>query len=544
LTATGTVTADARSVAAPTRRHGNLLANVENYLRVPLLVPLALAAMLVVKNTALFRVTITENGDAAANSLLVRDAEAFHLLVGNYSRFGFYHPGPAFMDVQAAGELLFFRLLHVVPSPYNGQALAVLLLNAAMAGSAAVVLWTWHRSTAALVLTLGIMVAFYAGHPQAVASTWPPFMYVSPFLLFLVAAASVAAGRTRHLVALAVAGGFLVHGHIAFTLFVACIGACSLVAHRLTPHTSGDAQRKHWRAFGVIVALFVAPILLHTALDWPGELHKYISYGGAVTRVPRTFMDVVAFGATFWTTDNEWGLLLPVFLVTMALGAAALATAQLRRALLTLLVAAGAAQLLFFVYADRGVDDLQYHYVGYFMWNIPLLCLLCAAIGLAVRVEAEAGRKAAAGAITLGLTSLLIGYHGPGLAVTSGYAGDPQLATAASLIAASYPGRGEVVLGLHGGAPWVDVTGVLLLLERKGLPTCVTGAEGPQITAITPQRTCDTADLSAVATRADFVNSSDPVPAAMQLSNSRLVLNAHPIIGPSLSPTATAPVSH
>ena len=65
-----------------------------------------------------------EVGDFAANSLLIQDAKRLHLAVGNYSRVGFNHPGPAILYVLAFGELIFHDWLHVVPAPRSGQLVA------------------------------------------------------------------------------------------------------------------------------------------------------------------------------------------------------------------------------------------------------------------------------------------------------------------------------------------------------------------------------------------------------------------------------------
>ncbi|MFE1596749.1 hypothetical protein [Nocardia sp. NPDC058705] len=45
---------------------------------------------------------------------------------------GFHHPGPGLIYVQAFGEWLFYDVSSPVPSPWNGQAIAILLFNAAM----------------------------------------------------------------------------------------------------------------------------------------------------------------------------------------------------------------------------------------------------------------------------------------------------------------------------------------------------------------------------------------------------------------------------
>src|SRR5205085_9437564 len=76
-------------------------------------------AALLNNSEAIFRTHIYEADDYAANSLQVLKAKSFHETVGNYCRFGFHHPGPAFFYVYAAGEAVFFDGVHVVPTPFN-----------------------------------------------------------------------------------------------------------------------------------------------------------------------------------------------------------------------------------------------------------------------------------------------------------------------------------------------------------------------------------------------------------------------------------------
>ena len=58
-------------------------------------VPFAvLFALLCVRNRFLFTTRLYEQGDAGANSILIEQAKHFTLLVGNYSRERFNHPGP------------------------------------------------------------------------------------------------------------------------------------------------------------------------------------------------------------------------------------------------------------------------------------------------------------------------------------------------------------------------------------------------------------------------------------------------------------------
>ena len=60
----------------------------------------ALVAVLCVRNRFLFTTRLYEDADMGANSILIEQARHFTLLVGNYSRDHFHHPGPAYMYVQ------------------------------------------------------------------------------------------------------------------------------------------------------------------------------------------------------------------------------------------------------------------------------------------------------------------------------------------------------------------------------------------------------------------------------------------------------------
>ena len=81
------------------------------------IVALSIAAILCIRNFWVFSLPIREDGDYAANSILVNQAVHFHLLVGNYSREGFNHPGPAFLYIQSFGQDVFYTALHLVPAP-------------------------------------------------------------------------------------------------------------------------------------------------------------------------------------------------------------------------------------------------------------------------------------------------------------------------------------------------------------------------------------------------------------------------------------------
>src|SRR5580704_2423806 len=109
--------------------------------------PFALVlAVLVVRSRFLFTASFYEQGDAGANSILIQQAMHGTLLIGNYSREGFNHPGPAYMYAQAAGQWLFFYALHLVPTAWNAHVLAVFALNSAFVAMVTGVVYGWTRS--------------------------------------------------------------------------------------------------------------------------------------------------------------------------------------------------------------------------------------------------------------------------------------------------------------------------------------------------------------------------------------------------------------
>src|SRR5262245_2882922 len=56
----------------------------------------------------------------------------FQELLGNYSRWQFHHPNPAFFYLLAAGEYVFRDWLGMVPAPLNAQLVTLVLVNAAL----------------------------------------------------------------------------------------------------------------------------------------------------------------------------------------------------------------------------------------------------------------------------------------------------------------------------------------------------------------------------------------------------------------------------
>ena len=156
-------------------------------------VTLSAMAALCIRNRWVFSWPIREDSDFAANSILVNQAVHFELLVGNYSREEFNHPGPAFLYIQSFGQDVFYSLLHIVPAPYNGQLIAVFLLNSVILALTAGVIARHTRSWSVAILAVMVIVLLTGG-TLLWASSWMPYLYAAPFLLATVSGVSVALG--------------------------------------------------------------------------------------------------------------------------------------------------------------------------------------------------------------------------------------------------------------------------------------------------------------------------------------------------------------
>jgi hypothetical protein len=431
--------------------------------------------------------------DFAANTIAVLQAKHFDLLTGNYSKEGFYHPGPAFLYVMAAGESFFHDLLHLVPTPWNGQLLAILLLNAALIGASLAVLARQAGSGRVALAALAVVLLFVALHPLTVNSAWMPYVYFAPTLLLLVSAASVATGQTVDLWLLALSAWLCINGQAEFLLFspvvVVASLACLVVMRRrqATGDTAQHVPARHWIGALAVSAVLAFPIALNTVLHWPGQFGRYLTYARAASGHLTHHSVVFSIGYTlrYWwpgipsTTADVGGLIVGLVVCAIALVLAWYCPLPgLRRFLLAALAAVGLMTLLFVYYAVKGVDDndISQAYLGYFYWAAPLVVVIVAVVAAVVRVNL--GRAA-----VLGLAAAVAGAAVVATVVPqhkdnnddppAKFYGVPQIPHAVEQLAASADGRPIVLHILN--HDWIDTVGLVAYADRTGVRSCVVG---------------------------------------------------------------------
>ncbi len=369
--------------------------------------PFALVlAVLLVRNAFLFSTPEYEDADMGANSILIEQARRFTLVVGHYSREHFNEPGPAFLYVQAWGESLFYDALHLVPTAWNGQLVGLYALNALFAAAVVAVGYGWTRSFRGAAATLAAVALLGALHPTAFSSDWMPYVFVLAYLAFVVAIASVAAGRGQDCWLAALAGWFLIHGYAAFLLFVPVLAVAAVAAvlwrrwrENVKAGKSGIERslfsppaRRVWIPVAAISAVFALPMAVELALHWPGNFVKYVTYTSSAKPVTFTPVQLVRYVLWFWWPHEHAWALAVVLVAAAAVATWRLRSGPLRRFCGALLAADALSTVMFLAYAKDAADSLTNYYIGYFYWTAPLLAVLV--IALAV-TELVPGRVAA-----------------------------------------------------------------------------------------------------------------------------------------------------
>ena len=460
-------------------------------------IPFALLfTLLCARNGFLFTAHLYEQGDAGANSILIEQAKRFTLLIGSYSREGFNHPGPAYMYVQALGEYLFLNVLHVVPTAWNAHMLSVFALYSAFLALAVGIVYGWTRSLAGAFACCAVLIALAVAYPPVVNSDWMPYLYVPTYLVFLLAAGSVAAGRVADLWILALSGWFLIHGHACFLLFVPAITLVLLVAaaagHWRAPWRSLRSffgqQRRAWIPAAVISVVFAFPIVLNLILHWPGEFGQYLTYGstGGVSGLAghHTAGQVTDYALWYWwPRANAW--LPPALLLFVALEVIGwLTRGPVRRFLIALLALNVVSTAAFVAYTAIGIDDLTAHYIGYFYWSAPVIMILIIVIGsvegLRRRFEAPGSAGAQRPWILRNLAATLAALAAaaafitlaviPGTRTSTGDINE-SLPAAVTNLAALHPGHRIALEVDH--MVWPQAVGFLLQAERSGIKACL-----------------------------------------------------------------------
>jgi len=437
-----------------------------------------------------------EQGDTAVNALQIERAKDLREIWGNYSRFHFHHPGPAFFYLYAAGEVVLCDWLRVCPSPANAHIFAGLVTQAFFLALALALAARWIKRPLFVPLALLAAAVHFKIPGYAFLSIWPPHVLLMPFLAFWVACVSVAAGRGQDICWAVLAGSFLVHGHVAQPLFVA--GLFLPAYWLLWRHQRAGGAPAPWRAFPaahaaglLLLLLFLTPILLDLRLGERSNLQdilRHLQFSGDERKSP---LAGLVYLLSFFGYETRQGELLTTlspgslvffrdrwpaylfWLVLLAAGAAGLRRRVFaldageagfgRRAGQFWLLGAGLCVVWGVMQAGEMMDFNGYFYYGF----IYLLLAAAAALVSTLTLSPAAGSWISAAALVGGAAVALTTYRlpSPGTNLEELAARDAILRA----IAADPQRQRPKMLSFY-HRDWPDVALAALVLERAKVP--------------------------------------------------------------------------
>ncbi len=328
-----------------------------------------------------------EVSDFAANSLLVQDAKSFKLLVGEYSRVGFNHPGPAIFYVFALGELFLYDWLHIVPSPFSGQLVTMVFINSLWITLIFRLFQKLTESWLFSVFLISLFLLILTGYEyQALLSPWLPFLYILPFATMVFSLANLVHGKLDTLFTFSFSAGYLINGHICFIpimsvilIFLLFINLWLSRDETYCPRILKKQfiyQNRNKLLFSVIILfIFFLPLILETILYFPGPVPQYIKFGNGNNHHndQHTFLNCMRFLSQYW--GGKMALLQGLILTGYILYSFKTHPHFLREKLNSILIASLIVTFAFFIYIKFGIDKLEYTYVGLFYYSIPTLLI-------------------------------------------------------------------------------------------------------------------------------------------------------------------------
>jgi len=454
---------------------------------------LAAAPMLVTATELIIRRPVLYlDGDGAIDELALMRAGHLAQLVGNYSRFGWSEPGPAW-----------FYALSAVYQPLGRESWAFFVASLVLqAAAAAMIVWTtWRIGGQALALIAsGVLLVYYGLlGDQVFQITWPPFELMLPMALLLLLAGLAATGSRPALAGSLVVGSYLVQTHLGTSGAVGAVVGVAVAyqvidaIRQARAREQTPAQRKNsWLLTGGGLALVVVmwiPPLINEINGQPRNLNLlwrfFIANGtergwrAAFSAVGR-YVDVFDFGGLSHymqdvaVIDGGYIAATVVFGVLCAALAAAGTLARDRFAQATgiLLIAATAAV----AYSVRHVVGTVYDYLLLWVTTLPLVLVLGWA-ELAVHQRAlllprvrPAARTAIAAAAWVAVIALAAARMAEFVALPPLEPTVEQLSYFATATQSALPAdRSQpVLLDVTSLDTWVLAAGVGLQLEKHG----------------------------------------------------------------------------
>jgi ABC-type multidrug transport system fused ATPase/permease subunit len=213
-------------------------------------------------------------GDGAILEMSTRDVFSRGILLGPYSRFSFFHPGPLYFVI---------RYPFYMAMGQNSSSLLIvtaLLASSCLFGAWYVIRKLTNRFTS--ILFSAVVALFLLNTDKTLwLSDWNPYIIMFPGMLYAVIMAAVGVRETRYLYLAVFAGSFIAQTHIGgipalvFSAILALV--CAVYPWMITSKTSiGSGYRlKHiMTGLALLLVLWAPPVYEEVTAEPRGNLTK------------------------------------------------------------------------------------------------------------------------------------------------------------------------------------------------------------------------------------------------------------------------------
>lgn len=402
------------------------------------------------------------DGDFAADMLLVNQLYADgYLLTGHYSRFGFNHPGPSFLYINALFEQI--GTLTGLPRA-NAWLLSCLFVNFAFL---LLIAWTTARlferrlsvTTLAAVMPLSLLLG------SQLFFFWMPCRLVLPFAAFFLTIVLVVARGLRFLPLSMTLACLLIHGYITMPIFTLPLLLLA-VLFQLWRTGWRLASQGRWLLISLAIgAVFLLPILLDALVNPQPNLLRILDATSSLAGADHaTLQEVSAYAVSYWSAALAF--LAPASLAFVAtLGR--LGTASHSYRLLAYAVVLAIFVSVAFVLYHLTVPKPLHPFMGLYYMGVPLalsVLLLHAAL------DALRWRCGAFLLVAGMLTWLSTFWVGP-------MAQRDDLREIGDFLTSHFGPRIVLDYPEHNEQFWAASEGLLLYLKDRGIDACVARPE-------------------------------------------------------------------
>ena len=308
-------------------------------------------------------------GDLAADMLLANQIDTKgYLLTGQYSRFGFHHPGPFFFYLTHLFEGIFSPFLSSRAAVWT---LAMIFFNSLLlAFSAQLAFENSPQLSSNIIKRIFFTIVILYYFKDYAISTWPPDKIVIPFMAFLVTLPYIAKRDLRYFPYSILLGSILFHGRVDSPIFTFLPLICVMIFGFLK--NNGPLNPSEWRSIsgGVIIGLvFLIPILLDTAINRPPNLALIIGSMHQIKIASSSWSDLIKYLVEYW--KEAIGLIFFSFIILFIFMGKKIVEDWFNKALFTI----SAFETVLFLIYFKSTPPPLFHYMAEFYLAVPLLII-------------------------------------------------------------------------------------------------------------------------------------------------------------------------